>query len=205
MWFKVVPNGSRVPSEGRDVGYLWTDNWNDWWEFRTVYVLTYFDAESTKHELGGVKIGQFDWRKDQLRPHIPNEFEALGESFFSLGQDVSYYSGIAALGNETAQRLLSSLKDVVSDRALFERAADERVMGTSLMRTVQRRSIEGQFSRVLGGGAALTEFSFAYEGPKPEDEIIARIRLEFHVTPDSKPPTNIHVMIGGMEWASHSF
>jgi len=196
MRFRVIPNGSRTPSEGRDVGFLWTDNWNDWWDFKTLYVLTYFDVNGAKHELGGVKIGQFNWPKEQLRPDIPNEFEALDERFFSLSQDVSYYSGIAALGDETAKRILLSLKDVVSDPALFEVAAGEPVMGTSLMRSVQLRSVQGQFSRVLSGGATLTEFSFAYEGPKPDDESIARLRLEFNVTPDSKPPTNIHVMIG---------
>jgi hypothetical protein len=26
MRFQVIPNGSRTPNEGRDVGYLWTDN-----------------------------------------------------------------------------------------------------------------------------------------------------------------------------------
>jgi predicted ATPase len=195
MRFKVVPNGSRVPSEGRDIGYLWTDNWNDYWDYQTLYVLTYFDGNGAKHELGGVKIGQFDWIKGQLRPDMPSEFEALDEKFFSLGQDVTYYTGISALG-ESAQTLLSSLNDVVSDRNLFARASREPVMGTSLMRSVQLRSIEGQFSRVLGGGVALTAFSFAYEGPKPEDENIARLRLDFLVTPESKPPTNIHVMIG---------
>jgi hypothetical protein len=136
MRFRVVPNGSRVPAEGHDIGYLWTDNWNDWWEFQTLYALTYFDTETTKHELGGVKVGQLNWQKEQLRPDIPNEFEALDERFFSLGQDVSYYSSIAALGDETAQRLLSSLRDVVSDRALFQRAAEERVMGRSLIASI---------------------------------------------------------------------
>jgi predicted ATPase len=196
MKFNVIPNNSRIPSEGRDVGYLWTDNWNDWWEFRTLYVLTYFDTTGARHELGGIKIGQFDWQKEQVRPNLPNEFNALNESFFSLGQDVSYYSAVAALGQGVASTLLSALKDVVGDPALFARASGERVMGTSLMRTVHLRSIEGQYKRVLDGGAALTEFSFRYEGPKPEDPQIQRMKLEFHVMPDSKPPTNIHVLIG---------
>lgn len=186
MRFRVIPNSSRVPAEGRDVGYLWIDNWNDWWDFKTLYIFTYFDTEGTKHESGGVKIGQFDWPKKQLRPDIPNEFAALDERFFSLGQDVSYYSGVAALGDETAQNLLSSLRDVVFDPALFAQAADERVMGTSLMRTVQLRSIEGQFRRVIGGGTALTEFSFAYEGAKPENENIARLRPRFSRNPELK-------------------
>lgn len=46
----------REPNEGRDVGYLWTDNWDDWFEFNTLYVLTYFDSEGVKHDIGGVKI-----------------------------------------------------------------------------------------------------------------------------------------------------
>jgi predicted ATPase len=193
----VIPNGSRAPLEGHDIGYLWTDNWNDWWEFRTLYTLTYFDTDGAKHELGGVKIGQFDWQKEQARPDLPaDEFGELDGRFFSLGQDVSYYSEIASLSDETASALLYGLKDVVADPLLFARAADERVMGTSLMRSVSLRSIEGQFKRVLNGGAALTEFSFTYDGPKPADEQIQRLRLEFQVTPDSSPPTNIHVLIG---------
>jgi predicted ATPase len=196
MRFMVVPNSSRTPSEGHDIGYLWEDNWNDYWDFRTLYVLTYFDAEGVKHELGGIKIGQFDWQKEQGRPNIPNEFAALDDRFFSLGQDVSYYSTAAALGKDTAGELLASLRDVVADDALFALAAGERVTGTSLMRSISIRSIDGQFKRVLGGGTVLTQFSFSYEGPEPEDEESERLRLEFRVTPDSTPPTNIHVMIG---------
>ena len=115
MRFRVIPNGSRTPLEGRDIGYLWTDNWNDWWEFRTLYTLTYFDTEGTKHELGGVKIGQFDWQKEQARPALDTEFDELDARFFSLGQDVSYYSQIAALNDETASALLQGLNDVVAD------------------------------------------------------------------------------------------
>jgi hypothetical protein len=197
MKFRVIPNGSRIPSEGRDIGYLWTDNWNDWWEFRTLYTLTYFDIERIKHDFGGVKIGQFNWQKEQGRPDLPlDDFDGLDARFFSLGQDVSYYSKIASLSDETASALLSGLRDVVADPLLFGQAAEERVMGTSLMRSVSPRSIEGQFKRVLSGGAALTEFSFTYDGPKPADEQIQRLRLKFQVTPDSSPPTNIHVLIG---------
>jgi predicted ATPase len=196
MRFRVVPNTSRTPSEGRDIGYLWTDNWNDWWEFRTLYDFTYFDSNGQKHELGGVKIGQFDWQQEQGRPNLPIEFDELDERFFSLGQDVSYYSEVAALGGEVADSLLSALKDVVADPTLFNKAANERVMGISLMRSVSPRSIEGQFKRVLSGGAALTDFSFTYDGPKPDDEGVPRLQLKFQVTPDSSPPTNIHVLIG---------
>jgi hypothetical protein len=80
-----------------------------------------FNITGGRHELGGIKIGQFDWQKEQARPNLPNEFSALDESFFSLGQDVSYYSAVAALGQGVASTLLSALKDVVGDPALFPR------------------------------------------------------------------------------------
>ncbi len=75
-----------------------------------------------------MKIGQFEWSKAQDRPDIPASFDVLDDRFFSLGQDVSYYSDIAALGDMTAQQLFLALRDVVFDHALFNRAAAERVV-----------------------------------------------------------------------------
>jgi ABC-type thiamine transport system ATPase subunit len=69
-------------------------------------------------------------------------------------------------------------------------------MGVSLLRSVTVRSVEGQFRRILTGGAVLTDYSFQYQGPEPEDEGIDRLNLEFRVIHESKPPTNIHVLIG---------
>jgi len=100
------------------------------------------------------------------------------------------------LDHDLARELLSALRDVVADPELYSRALDEDVMGVSLLRSVRTRSIEGQFRRVLAGGAVLTEYSFRYEGPVPLEEGADRITLEFEVTPDSTPPTNIHVLIG---------
>jgi hypothetical protein len=65
MQIKVIPNRSSVPTEGRDIGYLWTDNWNDWFKYHTLYVLTYFDPNGEKHKIGAVKIGEFNWGKVQ--------------------------------------------------------------------------------------------------------------------------------------------
>ncbi len=196
MRINVVPNTSRVPSEGRDAGYLWTDNWNDWYRYRTLYELVYFDPDGNKHEIGAVKIGEFDMEEEQARPNLPNQFETLGDRFFSLGQGPSYYEAITALGENVSNQLLTALRDVVANPDLLQRALDENVMGVSLLRSVTVRSVQGQFRRILDGGAALTNYSFRYDGPVPSDEDISRLSLEFDVTPDSTPPTNIHVLIG---------
>jgi predicted ATPase len=196
MRFQVLPHGSRTPSEGVNVGYLQEDNWNDYWEFHTLYALTIFDHTGIRHELGGIKIGEFNWQKGQIRPRIPAQFEHLSEEFFSLGQDVSYYATMPQLGSEVAAQILASLKDVVVDADLFTRASGEEVMGTSLLRSVSVRSVEGQFRRVLAGGVVLTEYQFSYQGPQPSNADTEPLRLEFAVRPDSKPPTNVQVLIG---------
>lgn len=196
MRFQVVPNGSRSPSDGRDVGYLWTDNWDDWFEFSTLYVLTYFDSNGVKHDIGGVKIGQFDMAAKQRRPNLPTQFPRLGADFFSLGQDSDYYEAIIKLGSETAGELLASLNDIASDEELYQRAREEKVTGTSLMRSVSERTIVGQFRRIIAGGARLTKYSFRYQGPAQIDSQFNPLTLVFDVIPSSRPPSNIQVIIG---------
>jgi len=196
MRFKVIPNSRRTPNEGRDVGFLWTDNWNDWFKYQTLYELTYFDDAGEKHEIGSVKIGQFDMVEEQARPVLPGAFEELNERLFSLGQDADYYSAVMALGPETATAFLAALNDIAANEALYRRALEEDVTGVSLLRYVNMRTIEGQYRRILSGGAQLTDYTFRYEGPTPLIEGINPLHLEFEVTPDSRPPTNIHVLIG---------
>ena len=196
MRFEVIPNIRRAPNEGRDVGFLWTDNWNDWFKYQTLYELTYFDDAGEKHEIGSVKIGQFGMVEKQARPDLPDDFEELDERFFSLGQDADYYSAVMALGPETETAFLTALNDIAANEELYRRALEEDVTGVSLLRYVNMRTIEGQYRRILRGGAELTEYSFRYEAPTPQIEDIEPLYLEFEVTPDSRPPTNIHVLIG---------
>ncbi|WP_316228903.1 ATP-dependent nuclease [Bradyrhizobium sp. SZCCHNR1070] len=196
MRFQVVPNGSRTPNEGRDVGYLWTDNWDDWFEFNTLYVLTYFDNKGVKHDIGGVKIGQFDMAAKQRRPDLPARFPRLDSRFFSLGQDADYYEAIGKLDLETARDLLARLNDIVADEELYQRAREEKVTGTSLMRSVSERTIFGQFRRIVAGGARLTDYTFRYRGPAQIDPEFDPVTLVFEVVPSSRPPSNIQVIIG---------
>ncbi|WP_417819068.1 AAA family ATPase [Tritonibacter scottomollicae] len=196
MRFQIVPNNGVIPSEGNDVGFLWTDNWNDWWEFQTLYSLTFFDEQGEKHELGGVKIAEFGMSDEQKRPNLPEYFEMLEDRFFSLGQDVDYYSALVNLGEQKANAILAALRDIAQNEDLYEAALSERVTGRSLLRSVNRKTIEGQFRRILGGGAVLTNFSFKYQGQSPQVDGAEPLRVEFDVVPSSKPPTNIQVLIG---------
>ncbi len=57
MQFIVIGNRARIPDTARNVVYLWTDNWNDYWKYQTLYVLKYVDDEGDVHRIGEVKIG----------------------------------------------------------------------------------------------------------------------------------------------------
>lgn len=196
MQFTVIGNRSSIPDSARNAAFLWTDNWNDYWEYQTLYVLTYVDEDGERHRIGEVKIGEFDWVEDQGRPNIPKSFETLRDDFFSLGQSAEYYELLRGFGADFCNTILTALNDIALDNALFLRASDESVMGISIMRSVNERTVSGQYRRIINGGAKLTAFDFSYRGPQQLDPEFDPVELSFSVQPGSRPPTNIQVLIG---------
>jgi len=196
MFYTVIPHGSRLPAGAKDKAFLLTDNWDDWFKFATMYVLFYFDKDGEQHRIGEVKIGQFGLTSEQRRPPIPQEFDTLDQSFFSLGQDDTYYEKAKAFGDEIRLKFFEGLRDVSFNNDLFERALDEDVMGVSLLRSVSRSSVRGQFRPIANGGVRLTSYEFSYEPPRRRTAKLEPVKFTFKVKPDSDPPTNIHVLIG---------
>jgi energy-coupling factor transporter ATP-binding protein EcfA2 len=176
--------------------YLVNNNWDDWFKFATLYVLYYVDADGERRNIGGVKIGQFDMSREQRRAALDNEFDALDERFFSLGQDDSYYEKLNELGPNIRDKILTGLRDIATDLDLFARALNEDVTGVSLLRSVTRATVRGQFNRLARGGARLSPYHFVYMASGTSRTRFPPIRLSFDVEPDSEPPTNIHVLIG---------
>lgn len=196
MIFQVLPAGNACPDERPNCAYLITDNWNDWFEFSTMYTLVYVDSDNTKNVIGSTKIGQFNMVKGQSRPDIPITFHKLDENFFSIGQDDSFYEQLNELGENIRDTILSSLNDIALDENIYNKAINERVTSISLLRSVSRTSIKGQFRRLAKGGVRLSRYSFTYKSPVMMGTDSERINLSFEVVPESNPPTNIHVLIG---------
>lgn len=194
-YFKVLPPGSRIPQEARSTAFLLSDNWNDWFRYQTLYVLIIFDSLGESHQIGNVKIGQFRMQEGQPRPAIPDAFDALDDRFFSLGQDDNYYDDLNKLGPDIRDKILIALQDVARDPELFSRALEEKVTGVSLLRTVSKSAVYGQFHRIARGGARLSRYDFSYTA-NTQRAVTAPLKLSFLVEPASFPPTNIHVLIG---------
>lgn len=195
MLIKRVPTGFTIPSQPAPQFYLVEDNWNDWWEYKTMYSLHYVHHNGQRQFIGSIKIGQHNMEKEQMRPNIPEEFDELDEQlFFSIGQDVSYYEDLNQLGDDIRQRILHALKDMALLPDIHERAKNEKVTTQSLLRDVRRTSVIGQYRRLANGDANLTAYEFKYTGPNIKDA--ERVVLTFEVKPESNPPTNIHILIG---------
>ncbi|MDQ0044922.1 AAA family ATPase [Variovorax boronicumulans] len=177
----------------KNAAILHTDNWDDY-SFKTLFTLSLIDENGIQHVLGNLKIGYFGQIESRTAERIEPTFNELSEEFFSLGQDPDYYKKIRELSETTRNSLLRSIRDVVFIPDLLAKAENEKVFSTSLARSISKSAISGQFRRVLEGGVVLTPFKFIYRHAGSES--ISPYNLEFEVEPDSKPSTNIHVLIG---------
>ena len=196
MQFTVLEHGSR-PRGGTSCGFLLTDHWDDWFRFETMYFLVIADGEGEHHDIGELKIGQFDMTEGQRRADVPTQFEVLDDRCFSLGQDRSYYENLTGLGSDIRDAVLRALRDVALDGALFQRALGETVTKVSLLRSVPPATVSGQLSRLARGGARLSRYEFNFTAPRPASTVRTTPPIfSFMVRPESQPPTNIHVLIG---------
>lgn len=174
--------------------YLIKDNWNDWYDYRTLFRIVYKD-DNKSIEIGQVKIGGFKMKlveKIYLSPNLPDTFTELGPEFFSLGQDVNYYKNLTKLGEDLRFEILAKLKDVALNNTIFDKALNEEVMGRSLLRDVSRASVRGQFRRLAYGDSSLTPYNFTYITPEEDNSN----ELIFEVVTDTNPPSNVHILIG---------
>ncbi|WP_416795961.1 AAA family ATPase [Ciceribacter azotifigens] len=207
MFFTIVEEFHEIPAGVRSAAFLVTDYWDDWFSFRTMFSLWLFDEEGKRHQVGSVKIGQHGLRSSQgipagtemppdtRYPNLPQTFDAVDDRFFSLGQDENYYETLNGLSENLRIRVLLGLRDCAFDLRIFEAERTQQVMVRSLLRSVSAANVRGRLHRLSTGDATLTKFKFAYEFPAIGDGVETPILL-FEVTPESQPPTNVHVLIG---------
>ncbi len=172
------------------------DNWNDWFKWYTLYSATIIMPDGTQVDLGGVKIGRQGMVETQGSTELPAIFEALDPTFFSLGQSENYYETLIPLGDPVRIAYLEALRDCAFNLDTFDAHANQAVMVQSLMRDVETRRVRERFHRLANGQVALTEYSFSYEFPIDPAALTPPPTLTFAVHPNSRPATNIHVLIG---------
>jgi predicted ATPase len=196
MLFSVVLIGESSNPSQFPCAFLHVDNWDDWFEYSTMYTLEIFLIDGSRIDVGSVKVGEFGMKPGQRRPAIDPRFEAIGEHFFSLGQDSSYYEQLNTLPTDLKQSVLEGLNDIAQNEHLLERALNEKVTEMSLLRSVSVSTIRHQYRRILRGEATLSPFHFSYQLPESAGGGIKGFAFSFDVKPESEPPSNVHVIIG---------
>lgn len=194
MLVTVVNKPWNVPSSSISKVILVKDNWNDY-GFYTTFSLVIFDEQGKKHEMGLVQIA-FKGQEESQHTYsiIDKEFMNLDKKYFSIGGGVDYYSKFNQLTESLKRTILISLRDVAYDTNIIRDIEDESVFETSLLRSVSLTTIKNQYNRILKGNAPLTEFKFKFL--RQNMDSFSDIALDFEVYPESKPNTNIHVLIG---------
>lgn len=192
---QTIPRGTFPSGPTPNRVYLRIDYWNDF-SFVTMFQVYVADELGTIHDLGSVKIGfENQSIEDSTHASLQWPVDSLPESYFSLGTDVDYYKKIKELFSEELQsEYLTAMRDVVHNPEIFDKFSGEHVFRTSLLRDTSVSSVHGQFARILDGGVELTEFDFQYV--VDQTDLHAGFELGFKVVPASKPPTNIHAVIG---------
>ncbi|MBN8213917.1 MAG: AAA family ATPase [Xanthomonadales bacterium] len=192
--FVVLSLGGRVDTAAKNLVQLLPNNWDDY-SYKTLFGLHYVNASGDYIALGSVKIGYKGQSNGWTKDTIPAQFSQLPESWFSVGQDVEYYEkALSLLSPEERALILGGMRDVAFDDAALSVALNEDVFETSLLRGVSALTVHGQYRRVLRGEAVLTDFKFAYQDSGGKNR--SAVDLTFQVVAGSKPPTNVHVLIG---------
>jgi predicted ATPase len=200
-FYHVVNNAVPKARGGDYVVGLHDDRWDDWRQFRTQFHMVVYAPDGQSFPVGDVKIGQIGLRgasavaPGQRAPAIDPHFEQLDARFFSLGQGDTYYEALQALPNDLGSRILLALRDCAYDLDIYAAHRDEDVMQVSLLRYVSHANVIGRLHRIANGDLAPTPFHFEYAFRSGRPDIPAPV-LEFQVTPDQQPPTNVHVLIG---------
>lgn len=169
-------------------------SWDDWFTYSTLFSVTYFDSLGTRFRLGSTKIGSKGMK--HRTPNFPEKFVEIGEDFFSLGQDISFYENLNNISENFREFVLNALNDLAYNNEIYALYSNEKVVSSSLMRDISKVSLEGQYRRLAQGISQLTTYKFKFVGPKHPKSFSAAMEMFFTVEPKSNPPTNIHVIIG---------
>ncbi|WP_394293634.1 AAA family ATPase [Aeromonas rivipollensis] len=192
--FRILARNEYAPGPVHNTAYLQPDNWDDFGH-KTLFNLTIFDERGNRCLIGNVKIGFIGQNGGWTVERLPQQFNLLQDEFYSLGQDADYYRNLVDnLSNEMAANVLTALGDVTYNHRHLEATENEETFNISLMRSVHRSTIEHQFRRILNGEAPLTNYDFFYE--KNTNNRYSGIRVEFQVETNTKPSSNIHILIG---------
>ena len=210
MLIKIVEDMPNLPPRAFRQCYLVRDAWDDWFKFATRFSVFWYDNNGRRSFIGYVKIGKVGFKSATYeacetmrqrgedvsgyrRSHFDcDEYDQLPDNYFSLGCEDSYYEFLGK--DKEKQSVLKALNDIAYDLKICQRHKNEEVMLESLMRGISSSRIRDRFSKLAHNKPALTDYEFEYSYPKVTD--IDGVSINFKISTEPIPPSNIKVIIG---------
>lgn len=169
------------------------DGWNDY-GYTTLYDAYYRPNIGVEAILlGGVRIA-YPGLQHGERPLQAGYYQQLPNNCFSLGVSADYYIELSRIEPTQRYSILASLNDIAFSDIKLQQAGGHEVTELSLLRSISYPMITGQFRRIISGLDILQEYNFSYI--TNQSQKYNSTALTFSVDPYSKPPTNIHALIG---------
>ncbi|MBW4017086.1 AAA family ATPase [Moraxella osloensis] len=180
--------------------YLRILDWDDY-DFKTNFDVFFIDLEGHIKKIGSNRIG-FKNQKPGTRTSIYLERnsincffeESLPRDTFSVGVNDQFYKNVMSIRQPVRNNILKSLNDIVFDQSKINSIIEEEVFKISLLRSVSLSEIRGKFLRIINDEVELSKFSFSFI--RKSFSNYGTLNLNFVVTPNSTPQTNIHAIIG---------
>lgn len=153
-----------------------TDSWNDY-GYVTLFHARWFTAFGKSTALGSTKILQRGTMDTSLRKH----FNELSSAYCSLGQNLSYYEEIRALGTGLQQQILRALRDIVASPQIATAFEDEEGFKTSLLRYSEAEQAFRQGGKIVHRSPSATKqiIAFDYSTKHPRANVPHEVSLTF--------------------------
>lgn len=194
--------GNSITAE-EDFFSLTQDSWNDFGYYTLFHVAYKENPIATPFTIGLVKIASEEMSRASFGRHsssttLPDEFERLPSSYYSLGQSDEYYENLITLEKRLGKPLrgafLASLRDVAYSPTILDKVKDLHPFITSLTRSIPLATVKNQYYRIAHGGARLTDYHFSYIPSFASNRDTEKI--DFSVTAESTPSSNVYAIIG---------
>lgn len=131
--------------------------WNDYWTYKTLYRLTYYDENKEAIYIGEVKILD----KDQGDTQLENGIIELADNFCSLGCDIDYYQKLKK-NVKGYKKFLKNINDLAFNPGIAEDFEDEPGIKISLMRYSEAEKAFRQAKNIITGKDYKEAFQFTY-------------------------------------------
>lgn len=208
--FRVTGRKDPFPQNGLPAFILKKDGWDDF-GLKTQYSLTFLDqnhgdVESDPIHIGNVKILKLG-QVETLESLLSDDFEALDESFCSIGQSLDYYERLAELGPARRDEVLLGLHDLVRYPEFGDSFRAEKGWHSSLFRdfheddefiVLARSLLSGDYTSLPADDLSFTFQTSAMQDPIQFDFTVPKIASDHKSISHSYSPLpkRISVLIG---------